>query len=486
MVALAVGLGAISSLAMTAPAMAASPNGVNCQAGTSQGDPNGGKISGRGSTFQAAAISTFTTEYESDVCGQPPLQYATDPAGHTMVAYNYPGAAATGSGAGQAAAGCRSDAFGGTDKPYTETLLHTDLNGAAGTGFTCPTVASPFTPGLPYPPAGSATAPAMVFPIAGGATAMGFNLGAVSCPAPATPPTALNFTSAEADAIWQGTINKWNDPTLVANNPGLSGCTGSIQRVARADNSGTTGQFMTYLNHIDSAQLCDTTITTWSNLAGRNPNNVWPTGCHDASNNVAPTVVEKAGTPALLNCVSGADTGTGCGDGSIGYGELGIWATTAPSVPLASLQTAASNTGTPVYITPGSGLTGSNCSFLALGGLPGSKTANDSVSLNGTPKGSGFANWASDATTNKSDFTFQGSNYPICGLTWDIVYTNLHLIGVTGDPVPGLTANQRMNLYSFFSYALTTEGQAGLSGAGYDALPASWDSTIRGGFQNNF
>lgn len=67
--------------------------GVNCVA-------TEGKISGRGSTYQTVLQKAFAEGYANDYCGQVAEQYAGDPAGHNMVAYNYAAAetaSATGS-----------------------------------------------------------------------------------------------------------------------------------------------------------------------------------------------------------------------------------------------------------------------------------------------------------------------------------------------------------------------------------------------------
>jgi ABC-type phosphate transport system substrate-binding protein len=515
----AVSAAALGSLA-AAPQAFGLPltSGAACQSGAGITDPQAGKISGRGSTFQAVAIATFVREFSSDVCGTAASQYSGgvyggDPAfaygtGSSMVAYNYD-PRTTGSGFGLSTASCRSDAFAGTDLPYTESQLQTGLDGAAGAVGGCPSVTTDPSayepvPATAYPPAGAKTTAAMVFPIAGGATAIGFNLGTSSCPAAhGGPPSVLNFTADEMTRMWQGEINRWNDAQLVANNPGLAACTGPsgsatngapIQRVVRAEASGTTAQFMTYLNHVDGAQLCDELpppADTWAHRASQNPNTSWPNPgtpngiCVDLNGNTSLTVQWESGTAGIINCVDGASADAGCGDGSIGYGELGIWNSLDPAATLANLQTAASNGGTPVYISPGGGTAGSNCVFPFFG-LPGGGNGQDAVSLNGQPHGTGLNNWASDAPTPKSDFTFQGSKYPICALTWDIVYSNLHIIGGANDPFPGLTANQRAQLYAFFSYVLTIEGQSGLRAAGYDPLPPNWVPTIRSGFQQFF
>jgi ABC-type phosphate transport system substrate-binding protein len=115
----------LGSFAMTASAMAAAPAGTACQ--------TDGKISGRGSTLQANAITAEIGGYNTNVCGAVGSAtdlntgVGTDPAGSNMIVYNWgssttanspTAAGARGSGEGLAAMACRTDAFGGTDIPY--------------------------------------------------------------------------------------------------------------------------------------------------------------------------------------------------------------------------------------------------------------------------------------------------------------------------------------------------------------------------------
>ena len=258
--ALAVGVGALGSLAAAPGALALTVShvplvGTNCAAD--------GKISGAGSTFQAGAFSTgFTYGYEQDVCGAAPVAsnlnaaYPSDPTFYTatlkngtsgkttvnvqgMVSYNYAlsGTSATnGSGAGLNRISCRTDLFAGTDLPYSDTQL-SQINGAPGTedpngtGPACgnlntgsvPAPFGPLPPGGSYPPAADATANAMSFPVAGGAVAFSANLNG-ACPAPTVsfpaPQTQLQLAATELDQIWQGKIKAWNDPSLQTTNPG--------------------------------------------------------------------------------------------------------------------------------------------------------------------------------------------------------------------------------------------------------------------------
>ena len=101
------GCSAAAGLVLPAVSHAAvPPAGLNCVA-------SDGKISGRGASYQAHAETLFAQAYRDDYCGNVAEQYSGDPAGNTMVAYNYPEAeahSATGASAGLKAASCRTDA----------------------------------------------------------------------------------------------------------------------------------------------------------------------------------------------------------------------------------------------------------------------------------------------------------------------------------------------------------------------------------------
>jgi len=466
--ALTLAVSALGSLALASPSFATAPaSGAACQA-------NDGKISGRGSTFQTNAIAAYIAGYTTDVCGPVANQYAGDPAGTNMLAYNYPNAAAggvgTGSGNGQKAMSCRTDAFGGTDVPYFVSTL-TQLDGAPGTISGCDiSFAPPYTPtpnagGPPfYPHSADSTANIMSFPVAGGAVGIAVHLATSgTCP---SPPTSLQFSSLTMSHLFGGDYATWNAPDLVADNPSLAGCSTPITRVVRADKSGTTQTMKNYLNNVDGARtLCDG-VSTWNLLAQDANNTVWPSGgtCVDS-------LVTASGTPALVAAVNATD-------GGVAYGDLSGWRGDS-SVVLANLETHDSTvTGPAVYVSPGSFTAGSNCNMGAKG-LPGSSN-NDSVGLNASG-----ATGAADARPNVSDITFLGTGYPICALTWDFVYTRLNN-GSVSNPIAGLTADQRRTLYSFFTYVFSPAAQSRMAVQGYDPLPTTWLTKLRLGFQANF
>jgi hypothetical protein len=355
-------------------------------------------------------------------------------------------------------------------------------------------------------------------------------------------PTGLNLTANELDLIMQGKINQWNDPNLVATNPILStdNCTGFIQRIVRFDNSGTSAITKSTLNGIDSGTLCDGTVAgsgtygAWATLGSANPNTTWPstpgnaTACGDGTNVAPPayssgsngsgtliTLLDSTTTPAGdpvrgANSCPGGATNTCGGEGGIGYAELGLWPNPLPAgVSFVHLESAAATAAngltnnTPpasAFISPGSPGTSSNCNPGA-NGLPGTGSANESVGLGGVND-----NWANDAgaalspqapADQKENIAFAGSGYPACGLTFDMVYAGINdetgeAAPVTGasttvaGPVIGITNDALQTLYSFFTYAYSPLGQSYLAKQTYDALPASWLTAIRSGFQNNY
>ncbi len=93
-------------------------------------------------------------------------------------------------------------------------------------------------------------------------------------------------------------------------------------------------------------------------------------------------------------------------------------------------------------------------------------------------------NWANNAEPNEENVTDRGNKYPICGLTWDLVYTGLS--NTTTSAIAPLTADQRRTLYSYFTFVLSSTAQNVLSTIDYAPLPAGWLQGLREGFQENF
>lgn len=489
MVALAVGLGALGSFAAAPAALAAQPPqvGSNCQLD--------GKINGGGSSFQTNAINdSFTYGFQNDVCGPVGTAsnlngtYSSDPSifnfppNNTsvagMVAYNVPGET-NGSGAGLRRLSCRTDFFGGSDLPYNggtaafpgqlgvlNSAATLGLDGPVGSesGGTAPayncnngtlnTTAFPPEYGPqpsngPWPTAADTAANAIAMPVAGGAVAFAINLNGMCTNTNGSGgttdiPTNLNLTQSELDGIWQGTINQWNDPALVATNPilggpagpGLDNCSGNIQRVQRQDNSGTTAIAMFTLAGIDSAALCGSQSANhwYTNATASSNANLFPQGCTSASTGTtAPNAINSGstGSPALITLLLATN-------GGIGYAELGLWPTPLPSgVSFANVQ----NHTLSAFVSPGSPGSKSNCVLPST--PPTGVAANAAVGLT-TSGWSNNTNGGNPPPTGKQDIADLGSGYPGCGLTFDLAYQ--HAATLTGEiggagGTAGCTAN---------------------------------------------
>jgi ABC-type phosphate transport system substrate-binding protein len=465
LVLLLVGLGTLSCLVFARTSTAAvPPSGLNCVA-------SDGKVNGRGSTYQVKAQALFAETYHDDFCGATPGSPA-DEAGNTMIAYNYAGAvaaSATGSGNGLKAASCRTDAFAGTDLPYSKEQL-AQLDGATGaTGGCTISFEPPFQPKPgPWPNTADIQANIMSFPIAGSSVALPVNLTAANCGG--TAPTSLSFTAIEVSRIFGGDIAKWNDPELVANNSSLTNCNIAIARVVRFDNSGTTAIFKGYLVRADNERTTTVSCTggsptkTWTFYDG-SPNTLWPGQTAGDGTCSAIVTAGTSGGQALITKLKATE-------GGVGYADL---ADAAGQGLIMSNVRNATNTS---YQAPSSGK-GANCDYSVLS-LPGA-TSSDAVGLNAEDT------WANNNAPNPDheNATDLGSKYPICGLTFDLVYTGLDN-GAVSNAISRLTADQRRTLYSYMTFILSSAAQDGLSSAFYAPLPSSWLPKLRGGFQANF
>jgi phosphate transport system substrate-binding protein len=121
------------------------------------------------------------------------------------------------------------------------------------------------------------------FPMALGAVVMIFNMADVP---------NLQLDSANIAGIYLGTITKWNDPAIVANNPGVTLPDLDILVVHRSDGSGTTNAFTSYLDTVDP---------TWHANVGKGKEVKWPTGVGASGNDGIATAVKQ--TPGAIGYV---------------------------------------------------------------------------------------------------------------------------------------------------------------------------------------
>jgi ABC-type phosphate transport system substrate-binding protein len=484
---LAVGLSAIGCSVFASTSVAVvPPAGLNCVA-------SDGKINGRGATFQERAqVTVFAPAYRDDFCGNTPKE-PEDAAGNTMIAYNYAEAktaSATGSGAGLKAASCRTDAYAGTDIPYTVAQLK-ELNEKAGTLVekegkgncnAITTFTPPFQPNSPksWPDEEAlhedSTSTVMSFPVAGSGVAPMTNLTSVTCGGK-EPPTSLNFTGRELSRIFGGNAATWNDAELVASNPGvapagLEGCTGAITRVVRQDTSGTTNIFKQYLIKVDD-ERAGATCAAGEKWSGKyfTTNTEWPGK-------------QKPGEEGTCSAITtGAKSGNGEEIaklketvGGIGYADLNE--AEGSTLLLPNIQNATKTSFQPPAIGKAA-----NCDLKKLEAPPG-LTASEAVGLNEKN------NWANNNDTvnktgNHENATNLGEKFPICGITFMLVYKGLGTTALS-NPISRLTADQRRTLYSYSTFILSSAAQELLGSSFYAPLPTGWLAKLRVGFQENF
>ena len=81
--------------------------------------------------------------------------------------------------------------------------------------------------------------------------------------------------------------------------------------------------------------------------------------------------------------------------------------------------------------------------------------------------------------------TFTGAGYPICTLTYALVYAGLNDKSVA-NPISWLSDNARRTMYSYFTYVFSPAAQSRLTPAGYAPVPPGFLTKLRAGFQANF
>jgi ABC-type phosphate transport system substrate-binding protein len=453
-----------------------------------------------------------------------------------------------GSGNGLDALACRADLFAGTDTPYTSAQLTGEdaapstMNDAVlGGTATCtskfldnnstPAFTPPYEPlgtGVPvgtagFPNSADTAGNLMSFPVGGSAVAIGVNLNGAGC---TTIPTAVSFTGQMLADLFGGDILTWNDPRLREGglNAGLANCTGAVTRIVRQDNSGTSQIFKNYLQFIDPSRtgeaadatangaptICQSALT-WTTLQQRSPNYDWPgfdsvsdgfggpttpaptgntqTGAAATTNCSAIDTGDVSGNPGVLDICEGGTAGTQPIAGAICYADLPdlknfscVLSTTNPGpgchTPLvASVENSAGTSA----VQPNVGLR-ANCTYNAVTGPSGGPSGAVGLTTGDT--------WALDNATNYGDVAAQSPNYPICGLTWDLVYSGLS--GTVGPPPVAQTIyadasqDQIRTLYSFFDYVLSSTGQSDLISKYYAQLPASLAASEQSGFESHF
>jgi phosphate transport system substrate-binding protein len=109
---------------------------------------------------------------------------------------------------------------------------------------------------------------------------------------PGIKPGQLKMTGANLADIYRGAIKKWNDPLLAVNNPGVALPNLPITVVHRADGSGTTFLFTSYLS-LEAKH--------WATEVGANDSVQWPVGVGGKGNDGVAAQVKQ--TPGAIGYV---------------------------------------------------------------------------------------------------------------------------------------------------------------------------------------
>ncbi len=131
------------------------------------------------------------------------------------------------------------------------------------------------------------------FPTCLGAVVVSYNLPDVKTP--------LNLDGPTVAKIFLGSIKKWNDPAIAALNSGVTLPATDIQVVHRADGSGTSSIFTTWLKNQSPE---------WADKVGAGKSVAWPVGQGGNGNaGVAATMKQTAGSIGYLELQYAASTG---------------------------------------------------------------------------------------------------------------------------------------------------------------------------------
>jgi phosphate transport system substrate-binding protein len=236
-------------------------------------------------------------------------------------------------------------------------------------------------------------------------------LGAISVPTNVTGATGLQFSGAVLADIFDGTITKWNDPKIAAENPGATLPKASITVCVRADASGTSSNFSGYLG------VSSPSFVAKDGAASQTP--AW----------TAPVKIASPQNPGVLQCIKD-NTNT------IGYADLADVISAGDQHLLAKVQAPG---GT--YVTPTSAAVSAAANAAVVSQPIVPKTLQKSL-LNSTAAGA----------------------YPITITTFVLGYSDYTKAGKLSS-LPKVKA--------FLNYVYSSKGQDALTGLGFAPLPSA-------------
>src|SRR6201999_4106489 len=120
----------------------------------------------------------------------------------------------------------------------------------------------------------------LYFPGLIGPIAVAYNLPGVS---------SLKLDAPTLANIFEGKVTKWNDPSITAQNPGVSLPSTNITTAVRSDSSGTTQNFSLYLK--------DAAPSVWT--LGSSSTIKWPSTAHAGAQNTGVASIIKSTNGAI-------------------------------------------------------------------------------------------------------------------------------------------------------------------------------------------
>ncbi len=235
-----------------------------------------------------------------------------------------------------------------------------------------------------------------------GAVVVTYNFGSET-------PNGLQLTGQVIADIFQGKITRWNDPAIQALNTDVTLPNQPIQVIRRAESSGTTYIFTSYLSEVSD---------DWESEIGSGKSVEWPVGRGANGNTGVASIVQS--TPY-----------------TIGYVELAYALETSMNV--AKIQNPAGNFVLPTTVS--------------------TEYAAQSAASQGLP--SGDASWTEVSLLNTPD----ANAYPIVSFSYLLVYKELNV-------VPGMTQDKATALVDFLWYVMH-DGQEIAPELSYAQLPSN-------------
>jgi ABC-type phosphate transport system substrate-binding protein len=280
-------------------------------------------------------------------------------------------------------------------------------------------------------------------------------------------PGRLVLSNETLQKIWIGAISKWSEITEEGDKLSGAGCEPAtpITRVARLDGSGTTHVFKKYLDLINGEKFETEKgeLKNWQEISEGTENTTWP----KAANVVKPAktgggalVSKVAETPSSIGYANLADARSNGGFSKTGIGGPGT----------AKFWTPVQNNGTVAKAKFADPSTDGDTEPLA------NANCFDTKYTNGT--GTKFPPKLTSDTWNEVTTATKEKNYPICGLTYDMVFSSY-------SDYPGTNEAEETTAKNFLDFVLATEGpepgQSLIVNHDYEPLPTKLLKEARAG-----